>query len=152
MGGIEDVAARFATPAVHWIALLGLCAAYLQGGLNKATDFNSDIVETKNFGLAPAMPFAVTAILELVASVLILIGFCRWLGALAVAGFTLMATLTANRFWKVAPPERTTVANTFFEHLGLRLRIPDRPGTSEDRKWQSLSKIVDVGEWRDGTP
>ena len=29
----------FTAPAVHWLALLFLCAAYLQGGFNKATDF-----------------------------------------------------------------------------------------------------------------
>jgi uncharacterized membrane protein YphA (DoxX/SURF4 family) len=117
---IEKTAAQFATPAVRWIALLGLCAAYLQGGLDKATDFPSAIAEMNHFGLAPAAPFAIAVIvLELGASALILIGFYRWLGALALAGFTLMATFIANRFWGLAPPERFIAANSFFEHLGL---------------------------------
>jgi uncharacterized membrane protein YphA (DoxX/SURF4 family) len=60
-----------------------------------------------HFGLAPAGPFAIdTIVLEVGASVLILAGFYRWLGALALTGFTLMTTLIANRFWELAPPER----------------------------------------------
>ncbi|KRE11803.1 DoxX family protein [Bosea sp. Root483D1] len=113
-------AAHFATPAMRWLALLGLCAAYLQGGFNKATDFPSAIAEMQHFGLSPERPFAlaVTA-LELVASVMILTGIGRWLGALALAAFTLMATLVALRFWEMAPPARFMAANSFFEHLGL---------------------------------
>ena len=107
-------------PAVRWIALLGLCAAYLQGGTNKAADFASAIAEMNHFGLSPAAPLAVaTIVMEIVASVLILTGFYRWLGALALAGFTLFATFVPNRFWEMAPPERFMAANSFFEHLGL---------------------------------
>lgn len=107
-------------PAVRWIALLGLCAAYLQGGFNKATDFSGAIAEMTHFGLQPAPFFAVaTVALEIGASILVLIGFYRWLGALALAGFTLMATFIANRYWEMAPPERFMVANSFYEHLGL---------------------------------
>ena len=102
MDAIENFAARFATPLVHWIALLGLCAAYLQGGIVKATDFSGAIAEIEHFGLAPAVPLAIAVIaLELGASVMILAGFYRWLGALALAGFTLMATLIALRFWEL---------------------------------------------------
>jgi uncharacterized membrane protein YphA (DoxX/SURF4 family) len=121
MNAIASIAARFATPLIHWIALLGLCAAYLQGGIIKATDFSSAIAEMNHFGLAPAVPIAIAVIvLELGASVMILIGFYRWLAALALGGFTLMATLVALRFWELAPgQERFMAANAFFEHLGL---------------------------------
>jgi uncharacterized membrane protein YphA (DoxX/SURF4 family) len=105
---------------VRWIALLGLCAAYLQGGIDKAVDFSSAIAEMNHFGLSLAAPLAVaTIVMEIVASILILTGFYRWLGALALAGFTLFATFVANRFWEMAPPERFMAANSFFEHLGL---------------------------------
>ena len=107
-------------PAWRWLCLLLLCAAYLQGGFDKATDFGSAIAEMKHFGLSPAAPLAVAVIvLELGASALILTGFYRWLGALALAGFTLFATFVALRFWEMAPPERFMAANAFFEHLGL---------------------------------
>jgi uncharacterized membrane protein YphA (DoxX/SURF4 family) len=109
------------SPALRWIALLLLCAAYLQGGLNKAMDFNAALAEMNHFGLSPAGPLAVAVIvLELGASALILTGRLRWLGALALAGFTLMATFVALRFWQMpVGQERFMAANSFFEHLGL---------------------------------
>ena len=68
----------------------------------KATDFSGAIAEMEHFGLAPAAPIAVAVIvLELGASVMILTGFYRWLAALALGGFTLMATLIALRFWEL---------------------------------------------------
>jgi uncharacterized membrane protein YphA (DoxX/SURF4 family) len=75
----------------------------------------------EHFGLAPAAPFAIAVIaLEVGASIMILTGFYRWLAALALAGFTLMATLIALRFWELpAGHERFIAANAFFEHLGL---------------------------------
>src|SRR5262245_60057132 len=105
---------------VHWLALLALCAAYLQGGFNKATDFAGAVAEMQHFGLAPAAALALAVIvLEIGASLLILSGVYRWAGALALAAFTLSATFVANRFWELAQPERFMAANAFFEHLGL---------------------------------
>ncbi|UZE52011.1 DoxX family protein [Rhodopseudomonas sp. P2A-2r] len=107
-------------PLVRWLALLALCAAYLQGGLVKAFDFPGAIVEMNHFGLSPAAPLAIIVIaFEIGASLMILSGFYRWLGALSLAGFTLLATLLANRFWEMAPPERFMAMNGFFEHIGL---------------------------------
>jgi uncharacterized membrane protein YphA (DoxX/SURF4 family) len=121
MNAIESIASRFATPLVYWIALLGLCAAYLQGGIVKAIDFSGAVGEMEHFGIAPAAPMAIAVIvLELGASLMILVGFYRWLAAIALAGFTLMATLIALRFWELpAGHERFMAANAFFEHLGL---------------------------------
>ncbi len=108
------------TMAIRWLALLALCAAYLQGGLDKALDFGGAIAEMQHFGLAPAAPLALlTIVVELGASLLILSGIYRWAGALVLAGFTLFATFVANRFWEMVPPERFMAANSFFEHIGL---------------------------------
>src|SRR5262245_37695997 len=105
---------------VRWLALLALCAAYLQGGFNKATDLAGAVAEMQHFGLAPAAALALAVIvLEVGASLLILTGFHRWAGAIALAAFTLSATFVANRFWEMAQPERFMAANAFFEHLGL---------------------------------
>lgn len=110
----------FLTPAVHWLALLLLCAAYLQGGLVKAFDLPGAVAEMRHFGLAPAAPLALAVIaLELGASIMILTGRLRWLAALALALFTLAATFLANRFWEAPPEARGMAANGFFEHLGL---------------------------------
>ncbi len=113
-------AAKAATPVLRWLALLALCAAYLQGGIDKALDFPSAIVEMQQFGLSPAAPLAVAVIcLELGASAMILGGISRWLGALALGGFTVMASFLANHYWTMAPPERFVAENAFYEHLGL---------------------------------
>ena len=107
--------------AVYWVALLGLCSAYLQGSLMKLFDFQSAIGEMNHFGLSPAPVFAVLVIaFELVASTMILAGIFRWLGALGLAGFTLMATFVALRFWEMPDGmDRMMATNAFFEHLGL---------------------------------
>ncbi len=107
-------------PWIRWVCLLLLCAAYLQGGINKLTDFNAAIGEMRHFGLSPAAPLAALVIaLELGASLAILTGFYRWLGAGFLGVFTLMATFVANRFWEMGGQERFMAANSFFEHLGL---------------------------------
>lgn len=109
------------TPSARFIAYLGLCAAYLQGGLVKLADFTGAIGEMARFGLSPAPPYAVLVILlELGASLMILTGRLRWLGALGLGVFTLLATGIALRFWELpAGQERFIAANSFFEHLGL---------------------------------
>lgn len=109
------------SPSVRFVALLALCAAYIQGPLTKLFDFEGAIAEMEHFGLHPAAFFAVVVIaFELATSAMILSGFLRWLGALALAIFTLLATLVALRFWELPPGmERMMATNAFFEHLGL---------------------------------
>lgn len=115
------LASIIATPSVRTIALLALCAAYIQGPLTKISDFNGAMAEMDHFGLHPAAVFAVVVILfELTASAMVMSGVLRWAGALALAGFTLIATLIALRFWEMAPGmDRMMATNAFFEHLGL---------------------------------
>ena len=56
-----------------------------------------------------------TIVTELVGSV-----WWRWLGALWLACFTLIASFVANSFWTLPPAaERFVMANAFFEHLSL---------------------------------
>jgi uncharacterized membrane protein YphA (DoxX/SURF4 family) len=109
-----------ATRPLRVIALLGLCAAYIQGGLAKLFDFSAAVAETQGFGVPfAAAATSATIVTELVGSALILTGIYRWLGALWLAGFTLFATFVANRFWEMQPPQRFMVENSFFEHIGL---------------------------------
>ncbi|MFG1192735.1 DoxX family protein [Xanthobacter flavus] len=123
--GVSDRLAQAARPLlsprpVRAFALLALTSAYLQGGLTKALDFPGAIAEMTHFGLVPAAPLAAGVIaLEIIAPIMILSGLMRWAGALALAAFTVAATLLANRFWGMAGAERFAAANAFFEHLGL---------------------------------
>lgn len=106
---------------VHFIALLGLCAAYIQGGLTKLFDFNAAIAETQNLGLpfGPATAVA-TIVTELGGSALILSGVYRWLGALWLAAFTLIATFVANRFWEIPQPDRFIDARQWQGRCSIR--------------------------------
>ena len=120
MSAVSDWLSRLATPAVRWVALLGLCAAYLQGGIVKLANINGAVAEMNHFGVSPAVPFAIAVIaLELLASVAILTGYWRWLGALALGAFTVAASFMANRYWELGSPERFAAENAFYEHLGL---------------------------------
>ena len=106
--------------AIRFIALLGLCAAYLQGGLQKLLDFGGAIAEAQHFGLPfPTAVAAATIFVELAGSGLVLSGVYRWFGALSLGVFTLIATFVANRFWELGLPARFMAENAFFEHLGL---------------------------------
>jgi len=105
---------------IQRVALLLLCAAYLQGGIDKAWDFHGAVAETMHFGLPmPTLVTALTIVIELGASVLIIAGFYRWMGAVVLAVFTLAATFLANRYWELPLTQRFPVENAFFEHLGL---------------------------------
>ena len=116
----EALRAAATAPWVQSLALLCLCVAYLQGGWYKARDFRGAVAEVKALGLTPAAPIAAAAlVLQLAASALILTGWYRWLGALALAGFTVLAALLADRFWAAPQAERQRAANAFFEHWGL---------------------------------
>ena len=106
-------------PSLRWFALLMLCATYLQGGAVKLADYAGAQAEMAHFGLPHWFAAAVIA-LELGASGLILTGVGRWIGAITLAGFTLLATLLALRFWELpVGSERFMAANAFFEHIGL---------------------------------
>ena len=103
------------------LALLALCAAYIQGGLTKMFDLPAAISEQVRAGVPlPSVTAGATIVTELVGSLLIVVGLWRWLGALWLAGFTLVASFVANAFWLLPPgAERFGTENAFFEHLGL---------------------------------
>ncbi|TPG57124.1 DoxX family protein [Roseomonas nepalensis] len=107
--------------ALTLLGLLGLCAAYLQGGLNKLLNYPGAVAEAVHFGLPlPAFAAAGTIAVELLASAMVITGCLRGLGALALMLFTLAATVIANRYWELPPGmERFMMANSFYEHFGL---------------------------------
>ncbi|NSZ65506.1 DoxX family protein [Agrobacterium tumefaciens] len=118
---LSGLARVVGSPITRTVSLLALCAAYIQGPLTKIFDFSGALAEMNHFGLHPAALFAVIVIVfELTASAMVVSGFLRWAGALALAGFTLLATFIALRFWEMAPGmDRMMATNAFFEHIGL---------------------------------
>lgn len=118
---LSGLARVVGSPITKTVSLLALCAAYIQGPLTKIFDFNGALAEMNHFGLHPAALFAVVVIVfEFTASAMVVSGLLRWAGALALAGFTLLATLIALRFWEMVPGmDRMMATNAFFEHIGL---------------------------------
>lgn len=118
--GKQTAAHVLTSRLIRALALVGLCAAYLQGGLQKLIGFSGAVAEAQHFGL-PLAPLTATAtiVTELAGSLLVLSGYYRWIGALWLAAFTFVATFVANRFWEIPLPGRFGVENAFFEHLGL---------------------------------
>jgi uncharacterized membrane protein YphA (DoxX/SURF4 family) len=104
--------------------LLLLCWPYLSSGIGKALGFSDAVAEVTTLELpAPAALAALTIATQLGGSALVLFGggWLRAVGAIALAGFTALATLLAHAFWSFEPgsPERLRHAIVFGEHLGL---------------------------------
>lgn len=114
-------AERWRAPAM-FIARAGLCLAFLYSGVAKLFDFPSAIAEQLHFGLQPPALFAVATIAtQLGGSALVLFtrGWSAVLGALGLAGFTLLATLIGHPFWNETGADHFRDLNSFLEHFGL---------------------------------
>jgi uncharacterized membrane protein YphA (DoxX/SURF4 family) len=102
------------------LARVALTSAYWVGGFTKLFDFSGAVAEQAHFGINPPALFAaLTIIVELVGSALVISGRWLWLGAGALGIFTAVATLIAHPFWAMEGHERFLATNAFFEHLGL---------------------------------
>jgi len=107
-------------PGTWLLARIGLTAAYVLGGIVKLMDFAAAVAEQEHFGLHPgALWAAVTIVVELGGSPLVLSGRCVWLGAGALAVLTVVASVVANDFWALEGQARFVAMNSFFEHIGL---------------------------------
>lgn len=85
---------------VRRFALIPLCAPYFTSGIHKLLDFDTGIAEMANYGLTPSAPYAaVTIIIQILLSIFVITGFCRWLGVLGLAVFTISASLVADPYW-----------------------------------------------------
>lgn len=105
-----------------WLARAGLSLAYVYSGLAKLIDFPAAIAEQQHFGLQPAALFAAATIaVQLGGSALVLFarGRLAALGAAALAGFTVIATIIGHPFWTMSGIERFHNLNAFLEHAGL---------------------------------
>jgi len=111
----------FSTPAL-WAARLLLAVAFAYSGVSKLLNFDAAVGEAAHFGLNPAPFFAVAVLVtQLAGTALMLFGRGLWaaLGALALAGFTVVATVIGHPFWAMSGMEQFHNRNSFLEHLGL---------------------------------
>lgn len=107
-------------PILWHAARLALVSAYILGGFAKLLDFAGAMAEQEQFGLYPGgLWAAVTIVVELGGSLLVVLNRFVWFGAGGLGVLTFVAMLTANAFWTMGGHERFMATNAFFEHLGL---------------------------------
>jgi uncharacterized membrane protein YphA (DoxX/SURF4 family) len=87
----------------YLLATALLTYVFWWSGLNKVLDFQTAIGEMAHFGLQPAALFAIATIAVQLAAPLAIMAGSRWawLGAAALAGFTLATIPVAHRFWEM---------------------------------------------------
>jgi transmembrane protein len=109
------------TPPASAIARILLTAPFWWSGLSKLFDFTGAVAEADHFGLHPAPLAAVAVILvQLGGSALVVFGRHVWIGAGALAVFTVLANLVGHPFWTLADPmARFHDMNAFLANIGL---------------------------------
>jgi transmembrane protein len=107
-------------PATAAAARIVLCLPFWWSGLSKLLDFSGGTAEMAALGLEPAWLFnALTVLVQLGGSLLVILNRWTWLGAGALGVFTALATVMAHRFWTLEGVERVRELNTFLEHLAI---------------------------------
>src|SRR5262250_3133403 len=109
---------NFDNPFWLWLGRAGLCLAFAYSGIAKLLDFPGAVAEQAHFGLQPAALFAAATItVQLGGSALVLLarGRARALGAVMLAGFTIVATVIGHAFWTMTGIERFQNLNAFLE-------------------------------------
>ncbi len=100
-----------------------LVAPFLVSGIFKMIDFAGATAEVAALsGLEPAWIFAVLTIAVQIGGSLLVVFGNRWgtlAGALALGGFTVVATLLAHSWWTKEGIERVRDFNVFFEHVAI---------------------------------
>jgi transmembrane protein len=107
-------------PATAVAARIMLCLPFWWSGLSKLLDFSGGTAEMAALGLEPAWLFnALTILVQLGGSLLVILNLRTWLGAGALGVFTAVATVMAHRFWTLDGIERVRELNIFLEHLAI---------------------------------
>ncbi len=105
---------------VFFIGRVLLTMPFWLSGFAKLVDFSGATVEMRYFGLEPAAAFAAATILvQLLGSALVIWGRHAWLGAGALAVFTLLTIPIAHAFWTMTGNEAIIERFFVFEHIGI---------------------------------
>jgi uncharacterized membrane protein YphA (DoxX/SURF4 family) len=98
-----------------------LCSAYVWSGVTKLIAFNATAKHfSSRFQLAaPHAAVALTICVQLGGSAMFITGWGAAAAAIALALFTMAATVIVYPFWTMAGVERARNTETFLEHVGL---------------------------------
>lgn len=113
--------AAIAVPHTAWFGYLArivLTFMFWSSGLAKLIDFNTGLAEMSRFGLEPAWLFYLaTVVIVLAGSAMVILDRWTWLGAGALAVFTLLTIPIAHHFWTMEEPLRTMEFHVAMEHI-----------------------------------
>lgn len=104
--------------AFGYLARTILTYMFWASGLAKLIDFNAGVAEMSFFGLEPASLFNIAVIVtQLGGSALIIANRWTWLGAGALAVFTVLTIPIAHTFWTMQEPLKTLEFYVVMEHI-----------------------------------
>ncbi len=102
------------------LARICLSAVYLWSGIIKLRDPAGGVAEMAAVHLpAPRLFLALTILCQIGAGLMVLLGFWTRLAALALLGFTVVATLLAHRASGLTGAARLQQITTSLEHLAI---------------------------------
>jgi putative oxidoreductase len=115
-----DRAAVDAQDVLLLLARVALGAIFVQSGFGKLTDLAGFAAGLEGMGVP--MPFVagvIGACIEFLGGLALVLGAWTRLAAILVAGFTVVATLLAHRFWAVPPEEQMMQSIQFMKNLAI---------------------------------
>jgi len=116
----RPIAAILDSPIFGLLMRVLMTWPFWASALAKVVDFAGARAEMATFGLEPTAGFAVATIAtQLLGSALVIQGRFAWLGAGALAVFTLLTIPIAHAFWSAAPPMNVIDFHFAVEHLGV---------------------------------
>jgi putative oxidoreductase len=103
------------------LARLMLSVVFLWSGIDKATHWSEGLAEILSAGLPfPTLLLVATVLVQLGGGLAVALGIFARLGAVALACFTVVATILFHNFWTVTDPvERQHQLTTFLEHVAI---------------------------------
>ncbi|KZB69000.1 hypothetical protein AUP42_08830 [Thalassospira lucentensis] len=109
--------------AYSWVCLMArlcLAAVFLYSGSTKLIHWQAAISEFEGLSLPlPAVAVALTVAVQLLGGLAVALGWRVRLAALALAIFTVIATLIGHPFWNFEGPELQHQLTTMLEHLAI---------------------------------
>ncbi|MDX3905420.1 MAG: DoxX family protein [Pigmentiphaga sp.] len=104
--------------ALLLLARIVLTFVFWGSGLSKLIDFQGGMAEMSHFGLEPAWLFNVlTIVVQIGGSLLIIFNRAAWLGAGALAVFTVLTIPIAHPFWQLQGETAKHEMLVVFEHV-----------------------------------
>ena len=102
------------------VLCLLVSSPFWTSGLAKLADWSNTISTMTRSHLSPPAPYAVATILvQLLGSVALIVGPYRWLGAIALSGFTILTIPVAHDFWNQVGIDRETSLDFAIEHMAV---------------------------------